>query len=131
MRLFKFDILQSDPYADDPENIPLHKRPSISIRAKLAVSFALFFFLSFTVAVWSYLILTKFEKKIEFLEISDSYLVEIQQARRFEKNYLLYGTNLDDALSHLETAEGILDQNTKKIETILGKEHFATMVSLM
>lgn len=131
MRFFRFDILQSDTYADDPENIPLHKRPSISIRAKLAVSFALFFFLSFTVAVWSYWILTKFEKKIEFLEISDSYLVEIQQARRFEKNYLLYGTNLDDALSHLKTAAGILEHNTGKIETILGKDHFATMVSLM
>jgi len=118
-------------YRDDPNNILLRRRPSISIRAKVAVSFSLFFFLSFTVTVWSYWTLTRFEKKIEFLEISDSYLAEIQQARRFEKNYLLYGTNLDDALTHLETAAGILDQNRKKIELFLGKDHFRTMVALM
>ena len=132
MRYYKFDRKnKGENYADDPENIPLHRRPSLSIRAKLAVSFALFFFLSFTVSVWSYWILTRLEKKIEFLEIADSYLVEIQQARRFEKNYLLYGTNLDDALSHLETAAGILDKNTEKIKAFLGKDQFGTMASLM
>lgn len=118
-------------YSDEPENIPLNRRPSISIRAKVAVSFSLFFILSLTVTAWSYWILTKLENKIEFLEIADSYLVEIQQARRFEKNYLLYGTNLDDALEHLETADGILTQEAEKIEKILGKDHFKTMAALM
>ena len=118
-------------YSNEPENIALHLRPSISIRAKIAVSFSLFFILSFTVTGWSYWILTKLENKIEFLEIADSYLVEIQQARRFEKNYLLYGTNLDDALEHLDTADRILTQETKKIGKILGKDHLRTMVALM
>ena len=118
-------------YNNDPENIPLQHRPSISIRAKVAVSFSLFFILSVTVTVWSYWILTKLEHKIEFLEIADSYMAEIQQARRFEKNYLLYRTDLDDALEHLKTADAILIQNSEKIEKILGKDHFATMVSFM
>jgi signal transduction histidine kinase len=118
-------------YYNEPENIPLQQRPSISIRAKVAVSFSLFFILSFTVTGWSYWILTKLEHKIDFLEIADNYMVEIQQARRFEKNYLLYSTDLDDALNHLKTADGILIQNSEKIEKILGKDHFATMVSYM
>lgn len=118
-------------YSDEPENIPLHQRPSISIRAKIAVSFSLFFILSFTVTGWSYWILTKLENKIEFLEIADNYMVEIQQARRFEKNYLLYRTDLDDALEHLKTADMILTENSKKIEKILGKDHFQTMVAFM
>lgn len=116
---------------NDPENIPLKQRPSISIRVKVAVSFSLFFILSFTIIGWSYWILTKLERKIEFLEIADNYMVEIQQARRFEKNYLLYSTALDDALEPLKTADDILTQNSEKIETILGKEHFTTMVSYM
>jgi signal transduction histidine kinase len=118
-------------YSHEPENLPLHQRRSISIRTKLAISFSLFFLLSFTVTGWSYWILTKLENKIEFLEISDSYLVEIQQARRFEKNYLLYGTNLDDALEHLNIADGILTRETKKMEKIFGKNHFKTMAALM
>ncbi|MEW6077453.1 MAG: HAMP domain-containing sensor histidine kinase [Thermodesulfobacteriota bacterium] len=120
-----------DDYSQEPENILLHRRPYISIRAKVAVSFSLFFFLSLTVTVWSYWTLSSLEKTIEFLRIADSYLVEIQQARRFEKNYLLYGTNLDDAMAHLATAAAVLKENTEKIENFLGKEHFATMVALM
>jgi len=126
------DIKDPDiDYAGEPENIPLHQRPAISIRAKIAISFSLFFILSFTVTVWSYWILTKLENKIEFLEIADNYMVEIQQARRFEKNYLLYRTDLDDALEHLETADKILKNNSKKIEKILEPDHFNTMVSYM
>jgi len=118
-------------YNNDPENIPLQQRPSIRIRAKVAVSFSLFFILSVTVTAWSYFILTKLEHKIEFLEIADNYMAEIQQARRFEKNYLLYRTDLDDALEHLKAADEILIQNSEKIEKILGKDHFTTMVSFM
>jgi len=126
------DIKNSNvDYDNEPENIPLSQRPSISIRAKVAISFSLFFILSFTVTGWSYWILTRLENKIDFLEIADSYLVEIQQARRFEKNYLLYQTDLDDALQHLKTADEILTKNSKKIERILGKDHFKTMVSYM
>jgi signal transduction histidine kinase len=118
-------------YTSVPENIPLHQRPSISIRAKIALSCCLFFILCFTVTGWSYWILTKLENKIEFLEIADNYMVEIQQARRFEKNFLLYRTDLDDALEHLRAADEILRNNSAKIEKILGQDHHETMVSYM
>jgi len=118
-------------FSAEPENIPLQQRPSISIRAKLAVSFSLFFLLSFIVTGWSYWILTKLENKIEFLEIADNYMVEIQQARRFEKNYLLYHTGMDDALEHLKTADAILTENSLMVEKILGKDSFQTTVVLM
>lgn len=126
------DIKNTDiDYSNDPVNIPLSERISISIRAKLAVSFSLFFLLAFTVTGWSYWILTRLEHKIEFLEIADNYMVEIQQARRFEKNYLLYRTDLDDALDHLKAADTILTDNSDKIEKVLGKDHFRTMVFYM
>jgi len=50
MDLNSIDIKDPEKnYSIDPDNIPLHQRPSISIRAKVAVSFSLFFILSFTV----------------------------------------------------------------------------------
>ncbi|MDY6830434.1 MAG: ATP-binding protein [Thermodesulfobacteriota bacterium] len=122
---------RSNDYSSAPENILLHQRPSISIRMKVAVSFFLFFILSLTVTGWSYWILTRLEHKINFLEVADSYLVEIQQARRFEKNYLLYGTGLPEAHEHLEVADTILTNNTATIEKILGREHYRTMSSLV
>lgn len=121
-------------YSNEPENRLLHQRPSISIRVKVAISFSLFFILAFTVTGWSYWILTKLETKIEFLEIADNYMLEIQQARRFEKNYLLYSTDLEEAVEHLEKANAILTEKIEKIEKIekvLEKEHFKTMLTDM
>ncbi|MCP4721578.1 MAG: histidine kinase, partial [Desulfobacteraceae bacterium] len=103
---------------EDPENIPLRDRPSISIRTKITISFSLFFILCIAIAGWSYWMLSQLEDKIDFLEITDNYMVEIQQARRFEKNYLLYNTNLDDALVHLKKADTILSQHNDTIENI-------------
>ncbi len=103
----------------------------VSIRAKLIFSFSIFFILCTTISVGSIWMLSEIENKIEFLEVANNFRVEIQQARRFEKNYLLYGTNLDDASDHMKTAETILSENVKTIETILGKEHLKTMVNYM
>lgn len=119
------------PTTPVPENVLLEQRPSMNIRTKLAVSFILFFLLSLTITGWSYWILTKLEHKIEILEIADGYMVEIQQARRFEKNYLLYRTDLDDALEHLKKANEILTQNSQTIEKVFGPKYFKTMVGFM
>ncbi|MCK9174414.1 MAG: ATP-binding protein [Desulforhopalus sp.] len=115
----------------DSKEIPLIQGPSMSIRVKVTISFSLFFILSAIIIGWSYGILTKLEHKIEFLEISGKYMVEIQQARRFEKNYLLYSTNLDDALTSLKKADAIVTSNSDKIEKILSQTHYTTMVSYM
>jgi hypothetical protein len=42
----------------------------------------------------------RLEEKLYFLKVADNFSFEIQQARRFEKNYFLYGTNLPDSLHH-------------------------------
>jgi signal transduction histidine kinase len=124
------DIRHTNPNKT-PENLPLRNRPSLSIRAKIAISFSLFFILCFAITCWSYWILSKLEDKINFLEITDNYMVEIQQARRFEKNYLLYSTDLNDALEHLKKANAILSEHNDTIKSILGKDHFEKMLLYM
>ena len=111
----------------DPDNIPLRNRPKKSMRAKITVSFSLFFILCFAITTWSYWVLTKLEDKILFLEITDNYMVEIQQVRRFEKNYLLYGTDLNDAVAHMNLADTILKNHRDTIKSILGRAHFEKM----
>ena len=115
----------------DLGNISPRNRPLKSIRAKIIISFFLFFILSGAVTCWSFWILTLIENKIDFLKITDNYMVEIQNARRFEKNYLLYNTGLNDALEHLKRANSILIKNKKSIENILGTDHFNNMTIYM
>jgi signal transduction histidine kinase len=103
------------------------ERPSISIRTRLIIAFLLIFALCTIITLWSIITIAQVMDKIHFLETSDNYKAEIQEARRFEKNYLLYGTNLDDAKRHIKNAEKILKENSETIEKILGPDDFNTM----
>jgi signal transduction histidine kinase len=109
------------------EDKVLQERPSISIRTRLIIAFSLIFALCAIITLWSIFTIAQVMDKIQFLETSDNYKAEIQEARRFEKNYLLYGTNLNDAQEHLQKAEKILKENRKSIEKILGMTDFDIM----
>ncbi|MEJ2105012.1 MAG: ATP-binding protein [Ignavibacteriaceae bacterium] len=110
----------------EKEDIP-SERPSISIRTRLIIAFSVIFALCAIITIWSIITIDQVMDKIQFLETSDNYKAEIQEARRFEKNYLLYGTNLNDAEIHLQNAEKILIENEATIEKIIGKSDFNTM----
>lgn len=106
----------------------LLERPSVSIRARLSLGFFMFFILSFGVTVAALIIISRIESKLKFMEATSTYTFEIQQARRFEKNFFLYGTNLTDALDHVHEAQQILSVNAAGIESVVGRKNFETMV---
>jgi signal transduction histidine kinase len=62
------------------------------------------------------------------MESAGSYNFEIQQARRFEKNFFLYHTNLDDALAHVQRAQKILKQEEGNMTSVVGADQYRTMV---
>jgi len=105
----------------------LLERPGFSIRARLTLGFLLFFLLSTGASVTAWLTLNRLERKINFLEIADHYTTEIQQARRFEKNYFLYGTNLEDVLEHVQNATRLLTSRKEELESVIGPEKFQVM----
>ena len=105
----------------------LANRPALLIRTKIIMSFAAFFLLCVILNAWSVYILSEISDKIKFLEISDKFMAEIQQARRYEKNYLLYGTNLKDAKKHLGEAEVIISQNAETVAKVLGPANNASL----
>ena len=61
------------------------------------------------------------------MEAATNYTFEIQQARRFEKNYFLYRTNLADALEHIHNARAILVKEGHNITAVVGRSDLDTM----
>jgi two-component system NtrC family sensor kinase len=105
----------------------LGARPSFSIRTALLLAFTVCFLLSLAPTLWSMQMLSGIEDRVQFLEFADDYMAEIQQARRFEKNYLLYGTNLGDALHHTHRAQALASQNEDKMQKVLGAQALGTI----
>lgn len=105
----------------------LRERPSLSIRSRLAVGFLLWFVTSVGITILSIVLLSRIEAKLRIVGAVDRYTFEIQQARRFEKNYFLYGTNLDDALEQVHLAQGILERERASMAAVIGDEAVEAM----
>jgi len=105
----------------------LKARPAASIQRRLSIGFLLWFLSSLALAIVSIAIVSRIRTKVVFMEAAVNYSFEIQQARRFEKNYFLYRTNLDDALQHVHNASRILEKERRNIAGVVGQSHFDTM----
>lgn len=104
-------------------------RRRYSLRLHIYLGFFLVFLFVVGVATAMMITMYEVENKLSFLEIANEYMLEIQQARRFEKNFFLYGTNLNDALENVNKAKQIFDDNREEIRKILGKDSQAIILS--
>ncbi len=86
----------------------LEARPSISIRLRIAVSMGLCFLLTAMVTVAWMVSVREVASSQDILERVNRYAFELEQARRYEKNFLLYGAAMDDALVHVDAAHRLL-----------------------
>jgi two-component system, NtrC family, sensor kinase len=102
-------------------------KPSLSIRTRITLGFFICFLMALGITLASLYVVYILEEKLYFLKVADNFSFEIQQARRFEKNYFLYGTNLTDALYHVNTALTFLGTNQLKIAGVIGKRPYATL----
>jgi signal transduction histidine kinase len=102
----------------------LLERPGFSIRARLALVFLLFFVLSAGTTIGTWVILSHLQTRLQFIEIADQFNNEILQARRFEKNYFLYGTNLEDLLLNIDAASGHLSSSKTEFGSVVGLASF-------
>jgi signal transduction histidine kinase len=105
----------------------LLERPSFSIRKRLAAGFLALFLLCVAVTGAAWVMLNRLEVRLRFLEVADHYTMEIQQARRFEKNYFLYGTNLQDVQEHVAGARQLLDASGAEAAKILPERDLRQM----
>lgn len=105
----------------------LREKPSFSIRARLGLGFLLWLFLSLGITVAWLFTLQRIETKIHFIQAATSYTIEIQEARRYEKNFFLYGKNLSDSLAHVKIAAHLLESEGKKMTAAVGPEDYGRM----
>ena len=113
------------PYSDCPDVL---SRPRFSLRSHMLLVFILLSSLSMALVVGSVIAINHIQKKLHFFQITEKYLFDIAQARRWEKNYFLYGTNLKDAVLSANNAKIILSDNLKNVTIILSPEKTATIV---
>ncbi|MBU1628203.1 HAMP domain-containing protein, partial [bacterium] len=104
------------------------ERPIFSIRSRLIYGFILFFIISSGITITTIITLDKLEHKLSFLEVADVITNEIQQARRYEKNFFLYGSDLSSVLEHVEPAEVLLTSVKNELGSVVGKKNMETMV---
>ena len=116
------------PDVDCTDCQDVHSRPRFSLRAHMLLVFILLSSLSITLVIGSVIAINHIQKRLYFFEISQQYLFDIAQARRWEKNYFLYGTNLGDAVQSANNAEIILSDNLKNITFILSPKETATVM---
>jgi signal transduction histidine kinase len=102
----------------------LLERPRVSMRARIAFVFLPLFVLISGITVAAVLFVSGLATRLQFLEKANSHLFEIQQARRFEKNFFLYGTNLPDALNNVHTAENDLERNAGEFRSVVGEAQY-------
>ncbi|WP_080802827.1 sensor histidine kinase [Desulfamplus magnetovallimortis] len=92
----------------------LMARYHFSVRRQIYIGNVVVFLFAALIAVILILNNEQVQTRLEFLEFVNDFSSEIQQARRYEKNYFLYGTNLDDAIENIHLANLIF---TKESET--------------
>jgi methyl-accepting chemotaxis protein len=106
----------------------LSDRPSFSIRFRITSAFALAMFFSLAIGIASMVFISRMDSKQSFFEQAENFSAGIQEARRCEKNYFLYGSESDlhEALSHMRSASEILEKSGD-IRSVLKAASYATL----
>ena len=104
-----FDLVEHATVTTTEAERTLLSRPKISVRGRLATMLALFTAGSVAITFVMWILLSFIERKIELIGVADQLNYEILQARRFEKNFLLYGGDLEHVDYHIDSANSALE----------------------
>jgi signal transduction histidine kinase len=109
----------------------LSERPGFSIRFRIIFAFLLAFLFSFGIAITSMVFILRLDSKQEFLEHARDFTYEIQEARRYEKNYFLYGAKGDlyEALNNIHAASDILEGSAREMSSVVKRKNFEALHS--
>jgi len=100
----------------------LEQRPRLSLRLRIAVVFVICAICITGITAGSIVMLSRVQAKMHFLEAADECALEMQEARRYEKNFFLYGTTLTDALDHAYRADRLLAANWDDVVHVIGEK---------
>lgn len=116
----------------------LLQRPSLSFRTQIVTAFLFIFFLALAITAGAMIAVDRIQVKIDMMQTWENLLFDIEQARRWEKNFFLYGTNVDDAVQSAREAQEILSENRAGLSRIatperveLIEEHMNSYLALL
>lgn len=118
----EFDLVEHASVTTTEAEKTLLSRPKISVRGRLATVFALFAAGTVAITVVMWFLLTLIDRKIELIGAADRLNYEILQARRFEKNFLLYGGDLEHVDYHIDAAYGAMEESLEELRTSVSAE---------
>lgn len=98
----------------------LLSRRHFSVRNQIYLGNVLVFLFALVMVLVLTLNNNRVEKRLKFLEFVNDFSSEIQQARRYEKNYFLYGSNLNEAIENIHLAESIFIAESEEFSELLG-----------
>jgi two-component system, NtrC family, sensor kinase len=110
-----------------PENSALSyekdllERPVFSFRLQIILGFFTFFILSVAITIAAMIIINDIEKRIATVQVLERFLFNIEQARRWEKNFFLYGTNLNEALQSAQEARDLVEKNLGDLDRMTSR----------
>jgi two-component system, NtrC family, sensor kinase len=109
----------------------LIERPRFSIRFRIILAFLLAFFFSFGIAIGSIIFISRLDSKYTFFEEAENFSSAIQQARRCEKNFFLYGSKNDlyEALNYIESASNLLSGTSTEIRSVFKRQDFELLTA--
>ena len=110
--------------ATDAVTKALLSRPRLSLRMQLLLGFLLVFLAALGIATNIVISFYRVENSIDVLEAVNDYVVEIDKARRFEKNFFLYRTDLNEALESIHAAKGLLQESREDFAETVGQEQW-------
>ena len=108
------------------QNALIH-RPRISIRLRIVSGFLVAFVFTCGITIAAMAFISSIAKRQSLLETAGKIEFEIQQARRFEKNWFLYGTNLYDALNNVQNAKNLLTNSQEEMRSLVGEKAYESM----
>ncbi len=107
----------------------LLSRPRFSLRLQIYLAFFIAFLLATGIGTILVVATYQVESKIGFLGIAHDFAVQIEDLRRLEKNFFLYGTGLDAARQTVDQAIETLENNEDEITDTLGNQFFLEIVN--
>ena len=122
----------ADSAADDRRTLAeveraLANRPTFNISLRISLLMLLCFLMVTGVVLTSMVLVSRVGILQEFLDKVSTYVLEVEHARRHEKNYLLYGTGLENALTQVQAAHKQLRGSSTAVIDLVGTRAFERM----
>ncbi len=122
------DLMVDEPALADAQK-GLAERPTMSIRRKIILGFVALFLLCAGASITFFYLGSRMDQKLKFMETVNYYIFQMQQAHKYERDFVLNQTKLSNALQNIQAAREILERETKNITAIFEQDKIDMMMA--